>query len=239
MSGLGSRIRSIRDKAGLSQEHFGKMVGASARKISAVESEITRPDQELLVAIRKNFGVSTDWILTGEDALQPVMLPADHVPIKRQLQDLVEAMKGGVIERIADEEAEYLAKVPGSKIPVFQIEGDRPIPYDGDRPARTSDVYSGSPPGLDDPAAFACELADDSMEPDFIKGDLLYFSPAAETRDGDYACVRLDEKSTFRQVFIQDDIMRLVAANRKFPELRLARDQVKSMFRLVWRMTRY
>jgi len=239
MGEIGSRIREVRAKTGLSQKDFGNRVGVTAQKISALEGEITRPDVEFLVAVRAKFGVSADWILTGEDALGPVMLPADHVPIKRQLQELVEAMKGGVIERIADEEAEYLAKVPGCRMPVFQIEGERPIPYDGDRPARTSDVYSGSPPGLDDPAAFACELADDSMEPDFIKGDLLYFSPAAETRDGDYACVRIDEKSTFRQVFIQDDVVRLVAANRKFPELRLARDQVKSMFRLVWRMTRY
>ena len=237
MAGVGTRIRALREKAGLNQEDFGKAVGASARKISAVESEITRVDQELLVSIRDKFGVSTDWLLTGEETLQPVMLPADHVPIKRQLQELVEAMRGGVIERIADEEAQYLAKQPARHIPLHDIEGEQPIPWEGDSVAKTA-VMIEAPPGVDDPRAFAGRLADDSMAPEFQPGDILFFSPAAEIHDADYACVRIDDKSTFRQVFIEDDVIRLVPANRKYAELRLARGQVNGMFRLVWRMTR-
>ena len=237
MGGIGSRIRELRAKVGLSQKDFGSRLGVTAQKISALEGEITRPDVEFLVAARSEFGVSADWILTGDERLQPVMLPADHVPIKRQLQELVEAMRGGVIERIADEEAQYLAKQPARHIPLHDIEGEQPIPWEGDSVAKTA-VMIEAPPGVDDPRAFAGRLADDSMSPDFQPGDVLFFSPAAEINDGDYACVRIDDKSTFRQVFIDNDVVRLVPANRKYAELRLARGQVNGMFRLVWRMTR-
>jgi len=237
MGGIGSRIRELRAQVGLSQKDFGSRVGVTAQKISALEGEITRPDVEFLVAARSEFGVSADWILTGEETLRPVMLPPDHVPIKRQLQELVDAVKNGVIERIADEEAQYIAAQPGKRIPLQDIEGEKPVPWAGDAVAKTAEMIE-APPGVDDPRAFAGRLADDSMFPEFQEGDILFFSPAAEIHDGDYACIRIDDRSTFRQVFIQDDIIRLVAANRTHPELNLARDQVKSMFRLVWRMTR-
>jgi len=237
MGGIGSRIRELRAKIGLSQKDFGSRLGVTAQKISAVEGEITRPDVEFLVAVRSEFGVSADWILTGEEALQPVMLPADHVPIKQQLRNLVEALSDGVIERIADEEAQYIAAQPGKRIPIHDIEGEKAILWEGDSVAKTAEMIE-APPGVDDPRAFAGRLADDSMLPDFQLGDILFFSPAAEIHDGDYACVRIDDESTFRQVFIEDDVTRLVPANRKYAELRLARDQVKGMFRLVWRMTR-
>ena len=214
-------------------------LGLTSAKISRVERGETQPDNEMLKAMRAKFNVSADWILTGEDALEPVMLPADHRPIRQSLAELVDAVQSGRLARVADEEETYLGKITGARIPVFEIEGGHEIPYEGDRPARISEVFTNAPVGLDDRDAFACRLADDSMEPGFNEGDVLYFSPGAEMRDGDYACVRIDEKSTFRQVFIQDDIVRLAAINRKYPEVRLARDQVKSMFRLVWRMTRY
>ena len=132
-----------------------------------------------------------------------------------------------------------MAEAGAGTVPLYTIEGGEEIRYQRDRPAASGGERTGAPPGLSDAGAFACRLGDDSMEPEFRVGDILFFSPAAEVESGCYACVRLEEKSTFRQVFLDEEIVRLVPANRKYPEVRVGRDQVKGMFRLVWRMQRF
>ena len=236
MTAVSARIREIREKAALSQADFGTALGFTSAKISRVERGETEPDNALLVAIREKFGASTDWILTGEEGGGPATFPPGYVPIRAKMQELVDILLSGEISRIAEEEARYGAQ-RARHIPLHDIEGEQPIPWEGDSVAKTA-VMIEAPPGIDDPRAFAGRLADDSMLPEFQQGDVLFFSAAAEIDDGDYACVRIDDKSTFRQVFIVDDVVRLVPANRKYAELRLARGQAKGMFRLVWRMTR-
>jgi len=236
MTAVSARIREIREKAALSQADFGTALGFTSAKISRVERGETEPDNALLVAIREKFGASTDWILTGEEGGGPATFPPGYVPIRAKMQELVDILLSGEISRIAEEEARYGAQ-RARHIPLHDIEGEQPIPWEGDSVAKTA-VMIEAPPGIDDPRAFAGRLADDSMLPEFQQGDVLFFSAAAEIDDGDYACVRIDDKSTFRQVFIEDDVVRLVPANRKYPELCLVRDQVKGMFRLMWRMTK-
>ena len=236
MTAVSARIREIREKAALSQADFGTALGFTSAKISRVERGETEPDNALLVAIREKFGASIDWILTGEEGGGPATFPPGYVPIRAKMQELVDILLSGEISRIADEEARYGAQ-RARRIPLHDIEGEQPIPWEGDSVAKTA-VMIEAPPGVDDPRAFAGRLADDSMAPEFQPGDILFFSPAAEIHDADYACVRIDDRSTFRQVFIEDDVIRLVPANRKYAELRLARGQVKGMFRLMWRMTK-
>jgi len=165
----------------------------------------------------------------------PAMLPPGYIPMRTKIQELLDVLHSGEIGRIVEEEVRYEARA--RRVPLHDVEGEQPIPWEGDAAAKSPTMIE-APPGVDDPRAFAGRLADDSMEPEFQPGDVLFFSPAAELHDGDYACIRIDDRSTFRQVFIEDDVARLVPANRKYAELRLARDQVKGMFRLVWRMTR-
>ena len=91
-----------------------------------------------------------------------------------------------------------------------------------------------------DPLAFAAKLMDDSMEPGFGEGDILIFSTCDEIRTADYAWVHTGTRSTFRQVFMEDEgrTLRLAPINREYPELRADRAKAR-LFRLMWRMSRY
>ncbi len=212
------------------------------KKISDVERCRTSPNPEFLVALREKMGVTIDWVLTGEgpqlvsDVESALSLDRRKIgKVFRELNDLLK--EGGLEEYLAEEHAAYERE--RVRIPIFDVEGEQEMPYDGDLPARTSASYAIVPPGFDDPEAFACKLHGDSMEPEFNEGDVLIFSPAAEVANGDYVCARIDDHSAFRQLFAEGDIIRLVAVNRRYPELRVGRADVRAVFRLAYKIARY
>ena len=101
----------------------------------------------------------------------------------------------------------------GMRVPVYNLEtGDQLVQED----------YL-SVPGLTDPQAFGCFVPNDSMSPDFRKGDILVFSPELEVRDGSICFVRTHDLVTVRRIFFDGDDMRLVAANPHYPEQRIPR----------------
>jgi transcriptional regulator with XRE-family HTH domain len=61
---LSERIKLI--KGSLSQDQFGKMIGASQGAVKSWEAGDSAPGSAFLSAIRAKFGVNIDWLLTGE-----------------------------------------------------------------------------------------------------------------------------------------------------------------------------
>ena len=70
-------------------------------------------------------------------------------------------------------------------------------------PARVADDYVAVP-GITDPDAFAARVVGDSMEPAYIEGDIVIFSPLVDATDGTDCFVRLvrDDETTFKRVFV-------------------------------------
>jgi transcriptional regulator with XRE-family HTH domain len=64
--GLGARIGELIAFKRLSQSDFARSVGMSPGYLSSVIREEKIPGSEFLHAIKKAFGVSADWLLTGE-----------------------------------------------------------------------------------------------------------------------------------------------------------------------------
>ena len=67
-SGLTSpaaRIAAFRRSIGMSQRGFADVFGVTRRVISYVETGQRHPSRVLLIAMSKNFKLSTDWVLTG------------------------------------------------------------------------------------------------------------------------------------------------------------------------------
>lgn len=68
---LGSRIAALRRSAGLSQTDLANHLGVSPSAVGMYEQGRREPGAEILVAIARIFGVSTDYLLTGAPQTEP------------------------------------------------------------------------------------------------------------------------------------------------------------------------
>ncbi|MDM8239896.1 helix-turn-helix domain-containing protein [Pseudoflavonifractor phocaeensis] len=75
---LKDRIALARKQAGLSQEQLGEKLGVSRQAVSKWESGQNNPDVAYLAEMCRLFGVSSDWLLLGqetEEASAPARCP--------------------------------------------------------------------------------------------------------------------------------------------------------------------
>jgi transcriptional regulator with XRE-family HTH domain len=68
VTGLGARIRSAREAAGLSQPELARRVGTSQSQIWSWEAERKMPRLDSLALVATTLGVSADWLLGIESA---------------------------------------------------------------------------------------------------------------------------------------------------------------------------
>lgn len=67
MSDVGSRIKDVRVQAGQTQQDFAAKIGMSPSYLSELERGLKNSvGSEFLVALKRIYGVSADWILEGE-----------------------------------------------------------------------------------------------------------------------------------------------------------------------------
>lgn len=71
---VGERIRARREDLGLTQAELAAELSVTHQHVSAIEGGSSSPSLDLLVAFARRLGVSTDFLLTGED---PLMLDAE------------------------------------------------------------------------------------------------------------------------------------------------------------------
>lgn len=70
-SEIGGRIKLLRGD--MQQEEFAELFGIKRQQdISKIENAITKPSLELILKISVYFKKSMEWILTGEDIINPV-----------------------------------------------------------------------------------------------------------------------------------------------------------------------
>ena len=65
---LGARIAMLRREAGYSQAELAKHLGISASAVGMYEQGRREPAVDILVAMARIFGVTTDYLLTGKPA---------------------------------------------------------------------------------------------------------------------------------------------------------------------------
>jgi len=81
----GQRLKTMRIEKGLNQDELGKMLDLDQGTISKMERGETEPTAKTLRMLREIFGVTTDWILTGEGTFHP--FPKD---IEEELQEIID-----------------------------------------------------------------------------------------------------------------------------------------------------
>jgi len=66
----GQRIQKLRQDNSLSQEAFASLLGVSRQSVSKWEADKAFPEIDKLASISEKFGVSCDYLITGEDILE-------------------------------------------------------------------------------------------------------------------------------------------------------------------------
>lgn len=69
------RLYQLRKARGISQEELSDIVGVSRQAVQKWESGASKPDMDNLVAIARYFGVTLDYLITGEGIPQPGPAP--------------------------------------------------------------------------------------------------------------------------------------------------------------------
>lgn len=67
---LGARIAALRRGANLSQGELARRLQVSPSAIGMYEQGRREPSGEILVALARTFGVTVDYLLTGQPSLQ-------------------------------------------------------------------------------------------------------------------------------------------------------------------------
>jgi len=126
---------------------------------------------------------------------------------------------------------------PGRLIPIInRVAAGYPVDFDDlQYPAGFADDYVRCP-DIDDPQAFGVRVIGDSMEPRFLQGDIVIFSPAVEVRSGDDCFVRLatPHETTFKRVFFEtDNMIRLQPRNEKYSPMVVEGTRINGLYRAV------
>ncbi|GBQ52194.1 helix-turn-helix domain-containing protein [Komagataeibacter sucrofermentans] len=63
---IGERIKNLRTQAKLDQAVLAEAVGTARTHLTNIERGRSKPGRDLLMAFAKFFGVSVDWLATGD-----------------------------------------------------------------------------------------------------------------------------------------------------------------------------
>ena len=134
---------------------------------------------------------------------------------------------------------EKIGVTAGQLVPVInRVSAGYPVDFDDlGYPVGIADEYIRCL-DLHDPNAFAVRVIGDSMEPKFLQGDVVIFSPAMDVSNGDDCFVRfaMPHESTFKRVFFeQDESVRLQPRNDKYPPQIVEGSRVNGLYRAVVR----
>lgn len=64
---IGQRIKELRVSKKLSQKELAEKLGVSRGNVGDWESEKSKPGADALLALSRFFGVTADWLLSGEE----------------------------------------------------------------------------------------------------------------------------------------------------------------------------
>jgi len=214
---VGRIIKRLREEVRLRQSDLAKACGVKQPNLSRIEKGRCEPRRATLARISEALGTTVETIEQAAAKLAAMTT----WPLPRP------ATSGG-----GD-------SIPGGMrtmtVPVFDTSAGYGIDFDdGGHAVGHSDMTIQVP--VVDVPCFACRVYGDSMVSggvdSFAPGDIVVFAQR-QPRSGDYAFVRTDELSSFKQVFFEASKVRLVPLNRAYEELRVPAEDVIQMWKLV------
>lgn len=71
LKSVGDRIKYARKLKGFTQTDIYNLTGISSGNLSDIENNKTLPSANALISLKRELGVSIDWILTGKTEVPP------------------------------------------------------------------------------------------------------------------------------------------------------------------------
>jgi SOS-response transcriptional repressor LexA len=169
----------------------------------------------------------------------------DHAYRSGELRRLVDQFstpdEGTRAQGSRSDGAELLGALPAQVPVINKVAAGYPVEFtDLSYPARVADEYV-SVPDVSDADAFAARVVGDSMEPQYREGDIVVFSPAADTPPGSDCFVRFDRdaETTFKRVYFEvspagAERIRLQPLNSAHPPRVVEREEVAGLYAAVY-----
>ena len=159
--------------------------------------------------------------------------------------NLDEAYLNGVLHELVEKNAGNVEQVATNAVPVInRVAAGYPTDFtDLNYPKGIADDYI-SCPDVADKDAFAARVHGDSMVPKYRQGDIVIFSPAAGTKNGDDCFVRFDDgHTTFKRVFFEKDeagkaVLRLQPRNEKYRAQTVPSERVSGLYKATFKYQR-
>ncbi len=108
MKTLGDRLKSAREKQGLTQIDVYKSTGISNKTISNYENNVSKPDPETLKELSILYETSTDYLTGRVDNPKHKVVEKKDLPAELAgLVDYIEILKDVDISEISPEEFKY------------------------------------------------------------------------------------------------------------------------------------
>jgi transcriptional regulator with XRE-family HTH domain len=63
---IGERLKQVRQKAGLKQKEMAALFGLKMPGYNRIERDKVKLTLDHLITLKKKFGISLDWLITGE-----------------------------------------------------------------------------------------------------------------------------------------------------------------------------
>jgi phage repressor protein C with HTH and peptisase S24 domain len=218
-SEIGGRIRELRQLRGpLTQEAFAKKLGKTTRGAVGNWERGLGIKRENLLAISEVFGVSFEWLATGNGGMDGLVDPDTHEPVN--------AFVGDKLPQIVRTIPLYGHAVGGE---------------DGEFVLNGSQLDNiTAPPSLSgSKGAYAVTVAGDSMEPRYEDGETVYVDPNRRVIRGNYVVAQIQHseegpKLAYIKRFVRHTAKELVLEQFNPPkELHFEHDAVASVHYIV------
>ena len=175
---IGQRIRALRRSKKLTQAQLAKIAGVSSPAVTEWEKDGYLPKAASLDAIASEFGVTTEYILTGKgEPTAPLKEQSNVTPITARMAPVLSWVQAGVFTNV-------------ESVDMSQVEQWLPLP-DGDCEK-----------------CFYLKVQGLSNYPDFHEGDYILVDPLvqfSDMRSGDLIVVRKFDDATFKKLVIETD----------------------------------
>jgi len=100
---IGDRIKYLQKERHLTQTEFAEEVGIDQSYLSALEKSKRIPSEQLILGICRAFGVSYDWLTTGEGEMYSNPLQVKEVKATYKTSDRVLKLWIDILIRIFEE----------------------------------------------------------------------------------------------------------------------------------------
>ncbi len=246
---LGQILRKRREELKLTLDEVGRRTGFSKPYLSTVETGKVNnpPSDELLRKLEQVLEFDSGMLLhMAHVERMPSDVRENYESAEAENQKLRVLLKE-VIDSKGD--AKKIKKIlsghkitkkktkteisPGKVVPVINKVGEGyPTDFESvDYPVGIAHDYVRCP-DIHDPNAFAVRIVGDAMEPKFIEGDIIVFSPELEVKNGDDCFINFEGsgETTFKRVFFEKDgTIRLQPRNERYSPAIVKGDRINGM----------